>query len=532
MGRAGAESLKKLECLEEDVRLSDSCLWGHLRDYYLKEGMNAWNGQVPFFITSNVFFAQKSARVMANYCFDLFLKNKFNPNQPIYILELGAGTGQFSFYCLQELRRLWSVLFKSDSGSGSENNFKFVYVISDLTPQNIKFCQQHEKLKTWQEEGWLTCRVLDVDQIENLSQGLWGKEQLLNPLLVVANYLFDSLRQDAFCVQDKKLLESLMTVRVPVDHWELKDLDVNFKKEWVSSENYYSEEWGCLNELLQQYESELDNGHVLIPIGALKLIKSLLRITQHNKLLLLVTDKGYSTLEDFEQEDEPSLISHGSFSFWVNFHALGFWVKKNAGQLMPIPVGEGIKSAVYYWGEEKLNDLPLVREILKENAEEFCLADFFNFYQSFKKSKILSMDALLSLMRWSRWDPYIFRQFSKQIIGHLAETTANVMTGLIEGAEIMISRIYDLPYGEDFYLPIAVMFHALHFYEKAIEIYQQSERRRGPVFLNIFNQALCFHQLGDGLKAQEYFNWAKNLGTPEELKRLTPWLSVVKKDEN
>ena len=102
-----------LKTVETDMRLSESCLWDSQKNFYLTQGMNAWNGQVPFFITSNIFFAQECARVLVSYCRDLLDQQdqqdqkKLDLNQPIYILELGAGTGQFSFYCLQELNKLW-----------------------------------------------------------------------------------------------------------------------------------------------------------------------------------------------------------------------------------------------------------------------------------------------------------------------------------------------------------------------------------------------------------------------------------------
>ena len=519
-------------CLETDVRLSESCLWEALREFYLKQGINAWNGQVPFFITSNVFFAQESARVLINYCLDLILKNKIKNNldltQPIYILELGAGTGQFSFYFLQEFTRLWKEY-------ELENKLKFVYLITDLSPENIKFCEQHENFKNFKKLGLVQFINLDINNLDPIN--FIKSSQSKNPLITIANYLFDSLTQDAFKVQDGELLESLMTVHVPAESISesisesiestqervlnsLENIETSFISYPSSHENYYQD--SRLNKILKSYQEKLDEGCFWLPIGAFDLLDRLVDLSAGN-MLLLCTDKGYSTMEDFEDEEAPSLVIHGSFSFGVNFHAIDQWAKASGADSMPMPINEGIKSAVILWGD-RFNNLKFLNQNLKNHTQELNLSDFFNFYQLFKNSKNLSIENLLSIMRWSRWDPYIFSQFSKKLIIKISQTTANLITGFIEGVDLLLDHIYLLPYGQDLYLPIAVMLHTLHFYERAIEIYKISEGWGGVKFITAFNQGLCYSQLGDDLLAQIEFKQAKKVGNKEEILKLENWL--------
>jgi len=517
-----------LKIIEKDTRLSESCLWDSQKNFYLTQGMNAWNGQVPFFITSNIFFAQESARVLAAYCRDLLAqkdKNKLDLAQPIYILELGAGTGQFSFYCLQELMKLWEEF--------DLKNLKFIYLLTDLSPENIRFCESHPNFKPWKNNpdspGKIKFLVLESDDLSPLD--FIKNNPSPNPILTIANYLFDSLRQDAFSVHDEKISEVLLNLEAPKDNFKngvlnnLENLKPSFYPCGLSPEglnNYYENK--IYNLILKIYQKELQEGCFLIPIGALDLLNNLLDISRGN-LLLLATDKGYSSIQDFEDEEEPSLVSHGSFSFGVNFHALGLWAEESGGDVMEIPVSEGIKTSVILWEKNNLNNFNL-KNILKNQSQEFALVDYFNFYQNFKNAEKLSIDFLLSVMRWSRWEPYIFAQFSKKIMRGLSQSSANIITGFIQGIDELLNHMYELPYGEDLYLPIAVLLHSLHFYERALALYQLSESRAGlgVKFIILFNQGLCYSQLGDDLKAQEKFNQAKLIANPEELKRLEKWL--------
>jgi SAM-dependent MidA family methyltransferase len=86
--------------IESNIPLSQSCLWQAQRHYFEEEGIHAWQ-QVPFFVTSNPFIADRYARLIIAYLQDM----QHDPAEPIYIVELGAGTGQFSYYCNLALKK-------------------------------------------------------------------------------------------------------------------------------------------------------------------------------------------------------------------------------------------------------------------------------------------------------------------------------------------------------------------------------------------------------------------------------------------
>src|SRR6185437_10089729 len=89
--------------LETDVPLSQSVIWRLQRDFYSQRGLKAWNEDlVPSYITNNPFIAEIFAGIVA-----AFLQDCMSPAQPAFpalsrenplrILELGAGTGKFSY---------------------------------------------------------------------------------------------------------------------------------------------------------------------------------------------------------------------------------------------------------------------------------------------------------------------------------------------------------------------------------------------------------------------------------------------------
>jgi hypothetical protein len=100
------------QCLESDVRLSGSVIWRLQQDYYAQRGLKAWTEDyVPSFITSNPFIAEIYAQIIAAYLDDCIGHasegtSPISAENPLHILELGAGTGKFSYLFLRHIVRL------------------------------------------------------------------------------------------------------------------------------------------------------------------------------------------------------------------------------------------------------------------------------------------------------------------------------------------------------------------------------------------------------------------------------------------
>jgi len=212
--------------VEENVRLSRSCLWNLLRGFYEKEGVAAWSeGTIPWRITNNAFIAAAYARVVHAYLGDLADRGPaagYDPARPVHVLELGAGTGRFGFLFIRTLLSLLGPLRKGAP--------KVRYVLTDIAEKNMKFWSHHPKLAPLVAAGVLDFAIFDagVDGSitlrlsgETLSAGTAG-----NPLVAIANYVFDSLPQDVFRTVGGALLEDRVTLISPREENDPGDVSI------------------------------------------------------------------------------------------------------------------------------------------------------------------------------------------------------------------------------------------------------------------------------------------------------------------
>ncbi|CAG9477894.1 unnamed protein product [Plasmodium vivax] len=130
-------------CVASREPLCDSVIWGLLQNYYRRAAINAWKENVvPSFVTSNSKIAKDYARVIINYMRDWFNSKECDRNVPIYILEIGAGHGKFTYLILRALTK-YQKYFKSMNLPDRP----FVYVFTDIAKDNITYCMNNGRLK-------------------------------------------------------------------------------------------------------------------------------------------------------------------------------------------------------------------------------------------------------------------------------------------------------------------------------------------------------------------------------------------------
>lgn len=108
--RSGPAVNQEPDVLETDVPLSQSLIWRLQRDFYAQRGLKAWTEDlVPSYITNNPFIAEMYAQIVAGFisdCMQPAQRAPLSPENPLRILELGAGTGKFSYLFLRKLTAL------------------------------------------------------------------------------------------------------------------------------------------------------------------------------------------------------------------------------------------------------------------------------------------------------------------------------------------------------------------------------------------------------------------------------------------
>jgi hypothetical protein len=103
-GTAGEEEHERC-VLEDFTQCSESHLWKLMMSFYDRKGVESWSqGIVPHFITCNSFIGRSYAHVLCGFLRDCMSAKSTMPldqNEPLYIIELGTGSGKFSFFMLK-----------------------------------------------------------------------------------------------------------------------------------------------------------------------------------------------------------------------------------------------------------------------------------------------------------------------------------------------------------------------------------------------------------------------------------------------
>jgi SAM-dependent MidA family methyltransferase len=188
--------------IESNKRLSESCIWETQKNYYIDKGIDAWSESVPFYITSNAFIANQYAKVIVSFISDWVNKNPKSAKHPFPILELGAGTGQLSYYICMEIQSLLV--------ARSLEHLKITYIVSDISKKNLDFIREHPVVQELIEEGLMVFSCFDAENDQQiLTHPAPGEKQesiaIKNPLVSISNYVLDSLTADVFFVKDGQL---------------------------------------------------------------------------------------------------------------------------------------------------------------------------------------------------------------------------------------------------------------------------------------------------------------------------------------
>jgi tetratricopeptide (TPR) repeat protein len=324
--------------IEENERLSRSCLYDVQRSFYEREGARAWSGgTVPFYITCNPLIADSYAEVVAGFLRDARARGALPEGSRVPILEVGSGSGRFGYLFL---RRLQLLLEGSDLG-----DVAVTLVLTDFTAQKLDEWKQHAWLRPRFDDCSADLAVLDLANVgdPHLQFAGCALSEFVgdSPMVTIANYVLDSIPQDAFAIIDGAPSELLVTVDVPGDDAELSpdrmgDLQITWAPEPLeAAAAYYGDHE--LDRLIEFYAGALDNSVAVIPTAAIEFVRRLAALGS-GPLLALAGDKGYLHFPELLGQAEPTVTLHGGcFSLMVNFDALQRFVEHRGGLALHPP---------------------------------------------------------------------------------------------------------------------------------------------------------------------------------------------------
>lgn len=508
--------------VEAEKPLSQSMLWKLQTDFFANQGPEAWiKGIVPQYITTNSYIANQYAKTVFGYLRDYVAREDADKDTVIYIMELAAGVGRFTYTFLKRFLHMIE--------NSSLKGIKFKYIVTDFAERNIEYWQNHSFLKPYFEAGVLDCATFDISKDEEIklrnSGEVLSKGKLKNPLILIANYTFDSLPQDTFYVNNGELFEGLITVTSPEDKSDPDDksilagLDYYYTDKKINGNDYYEDK--NFNDVLLHYKNSLEDTAFYMPIIGLRCIERLRKLF-NDDVILISADKGYKNEEAMLGNYHPFLSKHGCISMTVNFHGLELYFKGLGGKAIhSIYEHESVNVSLFLLSKNN-NDLVETSMAYNEVIETIGPDDFYNMKKAIMPlSKSLTTRELLTFLRFTVWDSRTLLELYNILLERI-QTEENFPKDELAAAILKVWEYY-FPIGEEgdlgYYFGSILGYlgydnDALRFFEASLEFYGECPETNYEI-------ALCYYNLQEIYKALEYAEKALDLDPEyEESKNL------------
>ncbi|NET06956.1 MAG: tetratricopeptide repeat protein [Symploca sp. SIO2B6] len=496
------------DTLEQNQRLSKSLLWRFQRNFFDRQGVEAWNqGIVPHYITSNPFIANAYAKVIFGFLRDCHAQG-FNRDQPFYIMELGAGSGRFAYHFLKK--------FVGFFEHSPLKHISVKYLLTDFTNRNLEFWRSHPFLYPFVRSGIIDFARFDLENDRQLTLEYGGyilsAATLKNPLIVIANYVFDSIPSDAFSIRNRQLYENLVTL-IPsqqafdLNHPELIDqIEINFEEHPITS-NYYNEP--NFNKILESYRQRLQDTTVLFPSVALNCIRNL-RYLSGNRLLLISADKGHSHEQALLNRGNPSLTRHGNcFSLMVNYHAIGQYFLHVGGQFLNVTHRHHSLNVCAFLLGYAFQDCMETRLAFAEHIEQLGPDDFFSLKKAIEKHyDTLTLPQILAWLRASGWDANIFLGSFATLMQHLNTASESLKQELYRAIERIWETYYPIGEQKDLAFHLGRLLYKMKCYQEASLYLQYSLMLYGTNANTLYHLGMCHYRLGQLDEASKRFDQA------------------------
>lgn len=478
LGRAAAS-----EAPAAPVRLSTSSLWERQRSFYTTDAQGLWGtATVPHSITCNPRIANTYARMVVQFLMAAGHRPGHDPREAArapHVVEFGGGSGRFAHLFIRQLRALAPGL-------------RFTYVVTDFSAERVAAWRTHPSFQPSIQEGFIDFAVLDADAPGPLeltvSGRVIGTGSLDCPVVGIANYVFDSLRHDAFLIQSGELLEAHVAVPPATDASHMPEVG------WSAAP--------CgplplgVRAILDHYCQTLDDTSVLVPMGGMRCLDFLTGLTS-GPTFALVADKGHCTPVELCSNHEPAVVFHGGgFSLMVNFDFLARWVSARGGTaILPGDPARSLVVAAFVAGlDEGAERLAAgVRDQLADTGPD----NYFTVRPLLSAAGPTSLEPILAGLRLSRHDPTLLIE----LVPSLLEVLPTVPDSMRSEVGRVLREVWDnfFPIGEpiDMALCIGLAFSAMDRFPDAVPFLDRSVREHPDSAAAAFAMSVATRGMGD-----------------------------------
>ena len=512
--------------IEQDQFFSKSILWKSMRHYYATQGVNAWTGAVPYYVTSHPVMANIYAQMIVQTLLDWQAEHPEQCNEPFIVVELAAGCGKLSHLLLHELNNCMK-RYQLDSHC-------LRYIMTDFAEENIRFWQQQPQLQSHVQSGMLDFAQLDLENFSELhcmNQGprINSKERTKTPMIVLGNYILDTLPADIMKLENGRIYESIVSVSVNDGKDNINDL-LNDSGITLKHKNIeltlprYSQK---IDQALQQHIQKGDDGYFFFPNVALKAIEQLESFSDAG-IVLLASDKGYSQRHELAGLEFPKLTFHGSFSIMVNFVSIADWFTQFEKNTIFRQERRAGISTFYACNIFNSGECNRVTNSANEHILKMSNGDFYMIYRGFIETLDgQSANAMIAFLAFAQWDEYIFNKIHHALKNKIKSAHPSSKKFLQQQLPEIMQHHYNMPNSTDTYFNLGLMAMALKDYIQANTFFSKSTEHYGEQSSVYFNMGLCAYFIGDKQQAQDHFKRSHELNPDDN--DASAWVTRLEK---
>lgn len=494
--------------VERGVRLSDSRFWDWQAEIFARRGPDVWAHTVPFYPTSNPFVADRYARLIHGYLTDLARQGHSGEQVPI--IELGAGSGQFGYYCVTRLAEIFEA---------APTTLQPLYVMTDIVEANVEFWEQHPGFSRHLGSGLLDMAYFDVDRPAPLrlraNRGILDAAAPSDGIVCIANYVFDSTRMDAFQAKGGRVDELRLTTTAPEGHADmgepvdLRRLGFSFSPARAPARGSYPVPlW---NEIVRSYADDpaLD-GAFTFPVAMLSALEFLRRLGG-GRLMLITSDEGYQDASEIAGRKPPPMTPTGDFIFTLmNFDAIRRFAERSGGAAFHGAMDlDSLRTGTYLIGGEQAAFPQTAAAAML--SQDFGPGDYFNLYARLRDSGELDLATILSNLRLSCWDPHLLSVLAARLRPLIEKANPRQRAALRAGLVLAEALVYRRPGMKDYHFDIGLLRQALQDDEDALRNFELSLASAGETPEKHHHMGLSRERLGDHLGAIAHFERATTL---------------------
>lgn len=511
--------------VEKPTRLSESLLWSIQVSYFQDRGLNAWgSGEVPYLVTTSPLVADAYAKMLHGFMLDCVdgCYGPYDSTEPIYLIELGAGSGRLAFNTVSSLLELVK-----------QDGHKFVYVMTDLASANIEAWQRHPGLAKFIQQDLIDFARFDAVSGTEISLELSGKKlsrgTVVNPLGALATYLFDVIPQDLYVASNGLSYEELIALIAPDGHLDTGTVEFFRQLRLVpvrvdpGTDRYLDDD---LDTVLAQTRQKYENGtwkhdrRFLFPSGALRVVKTLVNISE-KRLVLLLGERAdklpvLAVPEDSTGVADPDLAVQLGLDpstrlyIYRSVQLLGMGIH-GASFSLPVEL-EILASLLQLWSailltpSTPLSRISIAAAVVGAQKPSSHLTNAFNItVEEFQASEMLfevpslsiedkmrlSLDVLMRLITMSHYDLYLIPTLRSAITARLAGASPQQVAHAVTILKRAANNYYCLPVvpgstpGTNYPFIFATLFSVAGAFPEALEYVAKSESDFG------LNPATC-----------------------------------------